>query len=72
MIYIIYSNEQFKEFEMDKNTIAGSAKIAKGNIKKVLGTAVDSPGLKAEGEVDVAAGRIQSAYGKIKDVIKES
>ena len=57
---------------MDKNTISGSAKIAKGNTKQVLGAAVDSPGLKAEGEVDVAAGRIQSAYGKIKDVIKES
>jgi uncharacterized protein YjbJ (UPF0337 family) len=57
---------------MDRSTIAGSAKIAKGNIKKVIGAAVDSPGLKAEGEVDVAAGRIQSAYGKIKDVIKES
>jgi len=56
---------------MDKNRIVGAAKQAKGAIKEKAGKAVGDVKLAAEGKRDKVEGKIQSAYGGVKDALKK-
>jgi uncharacterized protein YjbJ (UPF0337 family) len=55
---------------MDKHSIAGSAKVAKGEVKKVIGNATRDVKLQAEGRRDKAEGKVQKAIGGLKDTFK--
>ena len=55
---------------MDKDRVAGSAKIVKGKIKEAIGKAVGDVKLESEGKSDKIAGKIQNAVGGLKDVVK--
>ncbi len=55
---------------MDKDRIAGSAKVVEGKIKKAVGAAVGDTKMQAEGTAKVAEGKIQNAYGNLKDTLK--
>jgi uncharacterized protein YjbJ (UPF0337 family) len=55
---------------MDKDRIAGSAKVVKGKIKKAVGAAVGDAKLEAEGTADQIEGKVQNAVGSVKDTIK--
>jgi uncharacterized protein YjbJ (UPF0337 family) len=55
---------------MDKDRIAGSAKVVKGKIKEAIGQVIGDAKLEAEGKADKAEGSVQNAIGGIKDVIK--
>lgn len=55
---------------MDKDRIAGSAKVVKGKIKEAIGKAIGDAKIEAEGKADKAEGAVQNAIGGIKDVIK--
>ena len=55
---------------MDKDRIAGSAKVAKGKVKEAIGKAVGDSKLKAEGTADKIEGKVQNAVGGLKDAIK--
>lgn len=55
---------------MDKNRVAGSAKQVKGSIKKAVGKVSGDAKLKASGDADRTAGKIQNAVGGIKDALK--
>ncbi len=59
-----------KEHEMDSDRIAGSAKQAKGLIKEVAGKVTGDAKLKAEGQADRAAGKVQNAVGGVKDTLR--
>ena len=52
--------------------IKGMANEAVGNIKQVVGDAVDSPKLKGEGIAQERKGEAQQAVGKAKDAVKDA
>jgi len=61
-----------KEFIMDKDRMAGSAKQAKGSMKEVAGKILGDNKLKAEGAADKLAGKAQNAAGSVKDAIRDT
>ncbi|TKD15387.1 CsbD family protein [Rhodobacter capsulatus] len=57
---------------MDKDRIAGSAKVVKGKAKVAIGKAIGDKKLETEGEAEKVAGKIQNAVGGIKDTIRDA
>ena len=55
---------------MDKDRVAGSAKVVKGKIKEAVGKAVGDAKLEAGGKADKVEGKVQNAVGSVKDAIK--
>ena len=55
---------------MDKDRIAGSAKVVRGKLKAVVGKVAGDSKLEVEGEADQATGKIQNAVGGLKDTLK--
>ena len=55
---------------MDKDRIAGSAKVVKGEIKAAVGKAVGDAKLEAEGKADEIEGKVQNALGGLKDTVR--
>jgi uncharacterized protein YjbJ (UPF0337 family) len=55
---------------MDKDRIAGSEKQIKGSVKEAVGKATGDAKLKASGQADKTAGRIQNAIGGAKDALR--
>lgn len=56
---------------MDKDRIEGAAKQAKGHIKEGVGKVTGDAKLKAEGQGDKIAGKVQNAVGGAKDALRE-
>jgi uncharacterized protein YjbJ (UPF0337 family) len=54
---------------MNKDQIAGSAKIAKGTVKELSGKASGDAKLKSAGKVDRFWGRIQKAIGGLRSTL---
>jgi uncharacterized protein YjbJ (UPF0337 family) len=59
-----------KDFAMNKDRIAGSAKQAAGTIKQGVGHAVGDAKLETDGKIEVATGKLQNAKGSLKDALK--
>ena len=55
---------------MDKDRIAGSAKVVKGKVKEAVGKVIGDAKLNAEGKADKVAGKAQNAVGGIKDALR--
>ena len=55
---------------MDKDRIDGSAKQAKGSIKEAAGKALGDAKLEGEGKADKTEGKIQNAFGSVKDTLR--
>ena len=55
---------------MDKDRIKGSAHEAKGKIKEVAGKATGDAKLEGEGKAEKTAGKVQNAWGGIKDAAR--
>ena len=55
---------------MDKDRIAGSAKVVKGKVKEAVGKVLGDAKLNAEGKADQAEGKVQNAVGGIKDALR--
>lgn len=55
-----------------KDRIAGSAKQAKGAVKKAVGKSLGDARLAIEGRRDKIEGKIQNASGSVKDALKIS
>jgi uncharacterized protein YjbJ (UPF0337 family) len=55
---------------MDKNRIAGSAKVIKGKFKTAVGKAVGDAKLESDGRADEVGGKVQNAVGGLKDSLK--
>jgi len=59
-----------REKIMDKDRIAGSAKVVKGKVKEAVGKAVGDAKLEAQGNADKIEGKIQNAVGGLKDTLR--
>ncbi len=57
---------------MNKDRIAGAAHVTKGAVKEKVGEILGDASLKADGQAEKAAGRIQNAIGGAKDAIKDA
>ncbi len=57
---------------MDKDRIAGSAKVIKGTIKERVGRAIGDAKLESEGKSDKAVGKVQNAIGGLKDTVRDA
>ena len=56
---------------MDKDSIEGAAKQAKGAIKETVGKVTGDSKTEAEGTADKAEGKVQNTVGGIKDKARE-
>jgi uncharacterized protein YjbJ (UPF0337 family) len=60
---------------MDKDRIAGAAKVAAGKIKaavgKVVGKVVGDAKLSSDGKAEQVEGKVQNAVGGLKDTLKK-
>lgn len=59
-----------KGVKMDKDRIAGSAKVVKGKVKEAAGKVIGDAKLNAEGKADQAEGKVQNAVGGVKDALR--
>ena len=55
---------------MDSDRIKGKARKVEGVAKQTLGSVTDDHSKRAEGVVDEAAGRVQDAWGRMKDEVR--
>ena len=56
---------------MDKDRIAGSAKVIKGSVKEAIGKATGDAKLETEGKADKVEGKVQNAIGGVKDAVRD-
>ena len=59
-----------EEEMIDKDRIAGSAKVVKGKVKEAVGKAVGDAKLEGQGKADKIEGKVQNAVGGIKDALR--
>jgi uncharacterized protein YjbJ (UPF0337 family) len=52
---------------MDNDRIKGKLDDIKGDVKRKIGEATNDKSLEGEGIVDQAKGKVQNAFGKLKD-----
>ena len=56
---------------VDKDRIAGSAKVIEGAVKEAIGKATGDAKLETEGKADKVEGKVQNAIGGLKDALKK-
>ena len=56
---------------MDENRFEGTAQDLGGKAKEMAGKVTGDTKLKAEGNMDQAAGTAQKAFGQVKDTVRE-
>lgn len=56
---------------IDNDRVEGSAKKMGGNLKEGAGTLLGDEKLKREGQADQAEGKLQNAWGSVKDRARE-
>ena len=54
---------------MDKDRVAGAAKVIKGRTEEAAGKLVGDSKLQAKGAADKAAGKFQNTVGGVRDSI---
>ncbi|WP_292190533.1 CsbD family protein [Mesorhizobium sp.] len=57
---------------VNKDQVAGVAKQVKGSVKEAAGKATGNRRTQAEGTADKIAGKVQKAYGDVKDKVKKA
>ena len=57
---------------MDKDRIAGSAKVIKGSVKEAIGKVTGDAKLETEGKADKVEGKLQNAVGGVKDTVRDA
>ena len=57
---------------VNKDQVAGVAKQVKGSLKQAAGKATGNRQTQAEGTADKIAGKVQKAYGDVKDKIRKA
>ncbi len=57
---------------VNKDQVAGVAKQVKGSVKQAAGKATGNRQTEAEGAGDKVAGKVQKAYGDVKDKVKKA
>lgn len=57
---------------VNKDQVAGVAKQVKGSVKQAAGRATGNRQTEAEGTADKIAGKVQKAYGDVKEKVKKA
>ena len=57
---------------VNKDQVAGIAKQMKGSVKQAAGKATGNRRTEVEGVADKIAGKVQKAYGDVKDKVKKT
>ncbi|TIT03468.1 MAG: CsbD family protein [Mesorhizobium sp.] len=57
---------------VNKDQVVGLAKQVKGSVKKAAGRATGNRRVQAEGSADKIAGKLQKAYGDVKDRVRKA
>ena len=57
---------------VDKDRIAGSAKVIKGSVKEAIGKVTGDAKLETEGKADKVEGNVQNAIGGVKDAVRDA
>jgi len=57
---------------VNKDQVAGVAKQVKGSVKQAAGKATGNRRTEAEGTADKIAGKVQKAYGDVKDKVRKA
>jgi uncharacterized protein YjbJ (UPF0337 family) len=57
---------------VNKDQVAGVVKQVKGSIKQAAGKATGNRRTEVEGTADKIAGKVQKAYGDVKEKIKKA
>ena len=57
---------------VNKDQVAGLAKQMKGSVKQAAGKATGNRRTEVEGGADKVAGKVQKAYGDVKDKVKKA
>ncbi|TPI41006.1 CsbD family protein [Mesorhizobium sp. B3-1-9] len=57
---------------VNRDQVAGLAKQMKGSVKQAAGKATGNRRTQVEGAADKLAGKVQKAYGDVKDRIKRA
>jgi uncharacterized protein YjbJ (UPF0337 family) len=57
---------------MDKDRIAGSAKVIKGSVKEAIGKVTGDAKLETEGKADKVEGKLQNAVGGVRDTVRDA
>ena len=55
---------------MDKDRVVGSAKVVKGAAKQAVGKALGDAKLQSDGKADQIEGKVQNAFGVMKDTLR--
>ena len=56
---------------MDKDTVKGKMEDIKGRVKRQAGEWTGDQRLQDEGTMDQAKGKVQNAWGKVKDAVRD-
>ena len=57
---------------VNRDQVAGMARQIKGSIKQAAGKATGNLQAQAEGMADKVAGKVQKAYGDVKDKVRKA
>ena len=57
---------------MDKDRLAGSARIAKGGVKVAVRKLLGDASLEVDGQAEKVEGKVQNAVGGAKDAIRDA
>ena len=57
---------------MNKDRIAGAAKVTKARVEEAIGKAIGDAKLQSDGRADKAEGKAQNAIGGLKDTVKDA
>ena len=57
---------------VNRDQVAGIAKQMKGSVKQAAGKATGNRRTQVEGAADKIAGKVQKAYGDVKDKVKKA
>ncbi|CDX27953.1 MULTISPECIES: CsbD family protein [unclassified Mesorhizobium] len=57
---------------VNRDQVAGIAKQMKGSVKQAAGKATGNRRTEVEGVADKIAGKVQKAYGDVKDKVKKT
>jgi uncharacterized protein YjbJ (UPF0337 family) len=57
---------------MNKDRIAGAAKVTKARVEEAVGKAIGDAKLQSDGRTDKAEGTTQNAIGGFKDAVKDA
>jgi len=57
---------------VNRDQVAGIAKQVKGSVKQAAGKATGNRRTQIEGAADKIAGKVQKAYGDVKDKVKKA